>query len=734
MALKNQTKSIISISFLVTICLIVFIAVNANRFMKNMSENNSRLYDAYRISELMKSFRSNITVMGNKERSYIVTGDAKFREEYKLKESETKIYLQLMGKYFVEKPEEGLFNRLKELSYQKIMQAKNLSHTMPGIPLMPEEEENQNAGLQTMDSINSTIDLINQSLGKTTRSLINNSITYVQSSRNWGLLEVGVGIFATLIAVIILFRDINVRNKLEAELRIAKKQADDNAMMKEQFMANMSHEIRTPMNAILGFTDLLHKTTLDPVQAEYLAAIKHSSSNLLNIINDILDFSKIEAGMLRIEKIPFSVDETIHTLRIMFEEKAREKGLGFEVMTDSRIPVTVFGDPMRLMQILVNLLNNAVKFTNHGSVRLHVQVEELQEAQVTLQFRIKDTGIGIPADKQADVFERFNQGNAETTRQYGGTGLGLSIVKSLVGLQKGTITFTSKEHSGAEFRVTIAYPVSQEAAKPLEETDAAQVKPFEKRYKVLLAEDNTLNQKLTATLLTGFGLACEVVEDGAAALVKLERNSFDLVLMDIQMPVLDGYHATQRIRQELKLDVPVIAMTAHSMEGELQKCMSFGMNDYISKPFKEEELYRVIRKYLGGENRINTDNHKPAPTGKLDLSDLHAMAKGNAQFIREMAEMFVGQNPGDVAELEKAIDNEDYEGISNIAHRMKTSVGFMGLKDLMQPLNGMEQLGKQKQGIAEIRETFIPVKTGCLYAVAELNSLLQNGFGPETND
>jgi len=726
MAVKNQTKFIISISFLVTICLIVFIAVNANRFMKSMSENNSRLYDAYRISELMKSFRSNITVMGNKERSYIVTGDAKFREEYKLKESETKAYLQLMEKYFVEKPEEGLFKQLKVLTYQKIMQAKNLSHTMPGIPLMPEEEEQeQSAGLQTMDSINSIIDLINHSLGKTTRGLIDNSITYVRSSRNWGMLEVSVGILATLIAVIILFRDINVRNRLEAELRIAKKQADENAMMKEQFMANMSHEIRTPMNAILGFTNLLHKTKLDGTQAEYLSAIRHSSANLLSIINDILDFSKIEAGMLRIENIPFSVEEVIHSLRMMFEEKAREKGLSFRIVTDQRIPVTVFGDPTRLAQILVNLLNNAFKFTDHGSVVLVLEIEDSQPKQVMLRFRVKDTGIGIPVDKQVGVFERFNQGNAETTRKYGGTGLGLSIVKSLVTMQNGTIAFTSKEYAGTEFTFTIPYAVSQEHVEVSEEIPGDEPKLFEKRYRVLLAEDNVLNQKLTTTLLKGFGLECEVAGDGAEALEKLQKEKFDLVLMDIQMPVLDGYHATQQLRKELELTLPVIAMTAHSMEGELQKCMSFGMNDYISKPFKEEELYQVVRKYLP---KGAGSTERPAPAGKLDLSELYEMAKGNKGFIREMAEIFVGQNPGDLAELEKGIAGVDYEGISNVAHRMKTSVGFMGLKTLMKPLHEIEQLGKQQQGMEEIREKFAVVKTGCMDAVAELNALLRSGI------
>ncbi len=728
MQVKNQTKFIISASFLVTICLIVFIAVNANRFMKNMSENNSRLYDSYRISELIKSFRSNITAMGNKERSYIVTGDAKFREEYKLKESETKARLQRMERYFVNKPEEGLFRQLKVLTYQKIMQAKNLSHTMPGIPLMPEEEgEAQNAGIQIMDSINSTIDLINQSLGKTTRDLIDNSISYVRSSRNWGLLEVSAGILATLIAMVILFRDINVRNRLEAELRIAKKQAEENAGMKEQFMANMSHEIRTPMNAILGFSGLLQKTRLDSVQAEYLSAIQHSSANLLGIINDILDFSKIEAGMLRLESIPFSPDEVMRSLRIMFEGKAREKGLAFRIVAGRNVPATVFGDPTRLTQILVNLLNNAFKFTDHGSVELVLEVETLKPEQVKLRFRVKDTGVGIPADKQAGVFERFNQGNAETTRKYGGTGLGLSIVKSLVEMQNGTVVFTSRENAGTEFSFTISYAVSQEHAEIPEAMPADPLKRFEKRYRVLLAEDNVLNQKLTMTLLQGFGLDCEMAEDGAEALRKLQQAQFDLVLMDIQMPVLDGYHATQRLRQELGLDIPVIAMTAHSMEGELQKCMSFGMNDYISKPFKEEELYRMIRKYLGNGTEHEAGSGDTSTVSSPDLSNLYEMAKGDKKFIREMAELFADRNPGDVAELERYIGLADYENISQVAHRMKTSLGFMGLKDLMQPLSGIEQLGRQQQEIEEIRRKFLQVKAGCREAVAGLKALLQSG-------
>lgn len=704
------------------------IALNANRFMKNMSENNSRLYDAFRISELMKSFRNNITVLGNKERSYIVTGDAKFLEEYKVKETETKVYLQSMEKYFLDKPEESLFRQLKLLTYKKLMQAKDLSQAMPGIPQMPEEEGNEHEGAETLDKINATIDLINESLGETSKGLINNSITYVQSSRNWGLLEVGIGIFATLIAVVILFRDINVRNRLEAELRIAKKRADDHAMMKEQFTANMSHEIRTPMNAILGFADLMHKTKLDSTQAEYLSAIRSSSANLLNIINDILDFSKIEAGMLHIEKIPFSINDVIKSLRMIFEEKAREKKLVFQMQIDARVPALVFGDPTRLTQILVNLLNNAVKFTQQGSVSLSLDVRELSQDQVKLLFRVKDTGVGIPADKQSGVFERFNQGNPETTRKYGGTGLGLAIVKNLLEMQQGEIHFSSTEGVGTEFSVEITYAVAHDE-KTQERSDSQNgyLNTVEKgSWKILLAEDNVLNQKLTTTLLEGFGLEADVAEHGGLVLEKLKTHQYDLILMDIQMPVLDGYHTTRKIREELMLDLPVIAMTAHSMEGEREKCLSYGMDDYISKPFKEAELYAVVFKYLGAGTAKPVFSVQEQSSGAaLDLSSLYEMAKGNKVFIREMIEIFVTQNPSDLDEFAIAIDTGNYEAISTVAHRMKTSVGFIGMKELLQPLNDIEQLGKKETGMDEIHQTFSLVKTACEAAVQELKKILQ---------
>jgi len=726
MASGNQTKSIIGISFLVTIALIVLIALNANRFMKSMSENNSRLYDAYRISELMKSFRSNVTVMDNKERSYVVTGDPKFREEYKLKETETKAYLQVMEKYFAQKPEEALFGRLKTLTYQKMMQAKNLSHTMPGIPLMPEEAgAEKHEDIRTLDEINSTIDLINQSLGTTTKALIDNSISFVRSSRNWGLMEVGTGILATLIAVAVLFRDINVRNRLENELRVAKKQAEENALMKEQFMANMSHEIRTPMNAILGFADLLHKTALDGNQAEYLSAIRTSSGNLLGIINDILDFSKIEAGMLAVEKIPFSLQEVITSLRVIFERKAAEKQLTFRITLDDRLPETVCGDPTRLTQVLVNLLNNAIKFTQQGSVDVEVSVQEISGAEVKLAFIVADTGVGIPLDKQAGIFERFNQGNADTTRKYGGTGLGLAILKSLLSLQNGRISFTSYEGKGSVFRIEIAYALPASNRPLPEATTDLRLDRFKKCWRVLVAEDNVLNQKLTTTLLEGFGLQVDIAENGEVALEKLQQTGYDVVLMDIQMPVLDGYGATAAIREKLKQPVPVIAMTANSMDGELQKCLRHGMNAYISKPFREEELYRVISQFLeDGERQGSHGVAANAPMAYFD--NLYSMAKGDLKFIREMATLFAEQNPIDVDELEQAVSAGNYAQVVQVAHRMKTSVGFMGMPSVMPVLTDIEQHAHKTESIEEIHKKTEFVKAECRKAIEAIRAMQES--------
>ncbi len=736
MNFKINTKLIILISSIISILLVSFIALNANRYIMRMSENNSEIYSAYRISELMKSFKNNIGILESKQRGYIVTGNAKFLEEYRLCESETKTYLKSMEKYFSGKPEEEAFYKLKELTYKKLTEGKNLN---TGSSLFSTENASAGSGLNIMTEIFETVDEINLSLSKTTKVLLDNSIGYVSITRYWSFLAVAFGILVVLTALIVLLRDLRIRNKLADELHLAKLHAEDNAMMKEQFMANMSHEIRTPMNAILGFSNLLQKTSLNPAQSEYLTAIKTSGFNLLNIINDILDFSKIEAGKLNIEKISFNILSLLDSLKFMFLERAGEKQIAFEIVVDKNMPPFIFGDPTRLTQILVNLISNAIKFTNKGSVKVCCEVKNIEHETVQLVFRVKDTGIGISSDKLGLVFERFNQGNAETTRLFGGTGLGLSIVKSLVEILNGDIVVHSKKDIGSEFIVTLSFPISYDDKYGVVSPSETQLVPFtHKSFRVLIAEDNTLNQKLTGNYCKAFGLEPDIAENGEIALEMLRNTHYDLVLMDIQMPVIDGYTASKKIREELGLGIPVIAMTAHTMKEEREKCLSHGMNDYISKPFKEAELYKIIYKYLGEQEVPNQKNKSTKivepetsekiiltknKTGVVDLNELYSMARGRNIFIKEIIDIFLTQTPKDLFEMENAMLTGDYKTIQILAHRMRTSLGFIGMKQLLPALGKIEELAAEHVNMENITQLFYPVKIDCLLAIIELKEL-----------
>lgn len=401
-------------------------------------------------------------------------------------------------------------------------------------------------------------------------------------------------------AVINVLSDITKQKEAERELQHAKRIAEESSIAKERFMANMSHEIRTPMNAIIGFTNLIDKASLNKEQGQYLEFIKTSGENLLVLINDILDYSKIEGGMMEMETVPFKTVELLHSLEIMFSEKAREKKLQLITKTDENLPDIVLGDPTRLTQILINLIGNALKFTKEGSVEISISLLSITGKEAKIAFSVKDTGIGIPEDKQREVFERFTQASTETTRSYGGTGLGLSIVKRLVELQKGEISIHSVYGKGAEFRVVLPYLIGENKGtdKSAPTDEKIEIIKFKKEVKVLLAEDNVMNQILAKKVLSGFGCNVDVAENGGLALEMARIKKYDLVLMDIQMPIMDGYTAAKQMREELKLNLPIIAMTAHIMAGEREKCIGFGMTDYISKPFKVEQLYSLILLYI----------------------------------------------------------------------------------------------------------------------------------------
>jgi PAS domain S-box-containing protein len=388
-------------------------------------------------------------------------------------------------------------------------------------------------------------------------------------------------------------------NKALAELTETKKQLEVMMKVKEQFLLNMSHEIRTPMNAIIGFTGLIFKTPLSQEQKEYIDAIRTSGENLLVIINDILDFSKIQAGKIQFEKINFRLSQLMPTVIELMLPKSIEKNIKLSATIDKRIPKHLLGDPTRLNQILLNLIGNAIKFTEKGEVKITIKKLSENDKNIKLEFSVSDTGIGIPEKSIISIFEEFTQATGNITRKYGGTGLGLAIVKQLVEAQGGFISVKSKVGEGSVFTFTIVYgkengPAVDIEKKYLTESEASVVV---ENLSILLVEDNLLNQKLAMKILGDWNWKVELAENGAMAIQKIKRKNYDLILMDIQLPEMDGYEATSIIRKQmsvLKSKTPIIALTAHAMATEEQKCYKAGMDGYISKPFNPKKLYMMV--------------------------------------------------------------------------------------------------------------------------------------------
>lgn len=384
--------------------------------------------------------------------------------------------------------------------------------------------------------------------------------------------------------------EIQKRLKTEKSLIEAKERAENSEKVKQQFLSNMSHEIRTPMNAIIGFTGLMERTKLSPDQFEWLQAIKYSSGNLLVIINDILDFAKIESGTLELDEKKINIADLVHSAITMLKNKADDKGIGLIFSIDSAIPEVVLGDSVRLTQVLLNLLSNAVKFTNQGEVKVEVLLLEETDDTVSIEFSVTDTGIGIQEQHLETIFDSFSQISNNNTRLYGGTGLGLAIAKKLTELQGGTLAAFSKYQEGSCFKFKI--PFKKVDLKDTEDV-VAEHEPmieFIADKRVLVVEDNPISRKLVSIWLELWKLKVDLADNGKVAIEKLMQNEYDIVLMDIQMPEMDGYETTRHIRTQMQRDIPIIAMTAHALKDEIDKCMRAGMNNYISKPFNPTEL------------------------------------------------------------------------------------------------------------------------------------------------
>ena len=509
--------------------------------------------------------------------------------------------------------------------------------------------------------------------------------------------------------------------KIKAES--ATKIAEDAVRAKQQFLSNMSHEIRTPMNAIIGFTKVLLKTDLTAKQKEYLTAIKMSGDSLIVLINDILDLAKVDAGKMTFENTPFKMQASISAMLHLFETKIQEKNLSLIKEYDSKIPRTLLGDPVRLHQIILNLVSNAVKFTTSGTIKMSTRLLSEDDENATIEFAISDTGIGITESKLDKIFENFQQASSVTSRLYGGTGLGLAIVKKLVESQGGNITVKSKTDVGSTFSFILTFQKTTTEAESVTET--IEVNKDINNISVLVVEDIALNQLLMKTLLDDFGFKQDIVANGKIAIEKLKTKTYDIILMDLQMPEMNGFEATEYIRNTLHLTLPIIALTADVTTVDLAKCKSVGMNDYIAKPVDEKILYNKIIDFVNlsaTKNQTKIFNKAETKLFKcVDLGYLMNRTKSDRNLMMEMISIYLKQTPPLIQVMKQSLHNQDWDSLYSSAHKIIPSFAIMGMSvDFENMAKKIQEHASMQKESEDISDMVLKLENVCIQACKEL--------------
>ncbi|MCX6266980.1 MAG: ATP-binding protein [Bacteroidetes bacterium] len=554
--------------------------------------------------------------------------------------------------------------------------------------------------------------------GKLTDVLFNGSVYKDNEDNVLGVVVVARDItdqkrIATELTEAIVFAELATSIAEEAKIKAenSTRMAEIAVKAKQQFLSNMSHEIRTPMNAIIGFTKVLLKTELTAKQKEYLTAIKMSGDALIVLINDILDLAKVDAGKIAM----------LH----LFETKIQEKNLELVKEYDSRIPEVLVGDPVRLHQIILNLVSNAVKFTNKGKITVRAHLVSEDQEKVTIEFEVTDTGIGIAENKIEKIFENFQQASSGTSRLYGGTGLGLAIVKQLVEPQGGSIRVKSKIDEGSTFSFILTFMKTNAEAE-------ADLVPVEldtviKNIKVLVAEDIPLNQLLMKTLLDDFGFERDIAANGKIAIEKLQARSFDIILMDLQMPEMNGFEATEFIRNTLNSKIPIIALTADVTTVDLAKCKSVGMNDYIAKPVDERLLYNKIialvkKPYQAKGNSLDSAGSGTSKKAKcIDLDYLIHRTKSNPKLMMEMISLYLEQTPPLISAMKQGLLDKDWNSLHAAVHKIIPSFSIVGIStDFENMAKKVQEYASTQKQADGINDLVLQIGNVCTQACIEL--------------
>jgi signal transduction histidine kinase/CheY-like chemotaxis protein/HPt (histidine-containing phosphotransfer) domain-containing protein len=520
------------------------------------------------------------------------------------------------------------------------------------------------------------------------------------------------GTFLALLALYILTRFLRKTKAYQNALERSKQTSEELVRAKEAFIANVSHELRTPMNAISGFTEQLQSDGKN--QEEYLKIIKSSSDYLLNLINDLLEYSKLLTGKMTLDPEHFNIRELISELLSMFQFQASEKNVELNANTDENVPETLYGDKFRLKQILMNLISNAVKFSENGKVSVTVKAEQQNGTEFNLILRVTDTGIGIDEEKIEHIFEDFTQERAYISKKYGGTGLGLSIVKKLVDLHQGNIHINSIKNEGSEFTCILPYQTG-DPQKIVRDSGHEEIPDLREKH-ALVVDDAGYNRKLLKMILSKWGASVAEAENGQEAIEKMKEASFDFVFLDVRMPVLDGYETAKFIRQEINgsgSELPVYAITAISQKEEKSKFEGLDINDFLVKPVSREQLAKTLIN-SNHVTAIQDKTNKKAESGKeskfLDLSGLRQLAGNDENFILSMLDELIEMSEKEFGNLESAIAMEDWQKIVDVAHKIASPYKHTSSVEMYSKLKDIENEAKQESNINRIHHNFAYIK------------------------